>query len=43
MFPKFLIKYENVKMLTLKCKSEKSNKNKHKTYAVLKENKKKRH
>ena len=37
------MEYQNVKIVKSKFKSEKSNKNKHKSSVVLKENKKKRH
>ena len=39
MFPKCLIEYQNVKIVKSKFKSEKSNKNKHESNVVLKENK----
>ena len=41
MFPKYLIEYQNIKKAKSKLKSEKSNKNKHKSNVVLKENEKK--
>ena len=43
MFPKYLIEYQNVKIVQSKFKSEKSNKNQQKSNLVLKENEKKRH
>ena len=43
MFPKYLMEYQNVKIVKSKFKSEKCDKNKHKRNVVLKENKKKRH
>ena len=42
MFPKYLMEYQNVKVVESKFKSEKSNKNKHKTNVDLYENKKKK-
>ena len=41
MFPKYLIEYQNIKKVKSKFKSEKSDKNKHKSNVVLKENEKK--
>ena len=41
-FPKYLIKYQNVEKMKLKFKSEKSTKNKHKSSVVSKENEKKK-
>ena len=41
MFPKYLMEYQNVKIVKSKFKSEKSNKNKHKSNVVLKETEKK--
>ena len=43
MLSKYLVGYQNVKITNLKFKNEKSNKNKHNSKAVLKENEKKRH
>ena len=43
MFPKYLMEYQNVKIVKSKFKTEKINKSKHKGNAVLKEDKKKRH
>ena len=42
-FPKYLMAYQNVKIMKLKLKSKKSSKNKHKSNVVLKDNKKKIH
>ena len=42
-FPKYLTEYPNVKIVKSKFKSEKSQKNKHKSNVVLKGNEKKRH
>ena len=43
MFPKYLIEYQNVKIVKSKVKSKKSNKSKHERNIVLKESRKKRH